>query len=85
MPSAAPRVTGRRAVGIGARQQEDVDAIEHAVEAAGGELLGHDQQRFGAGRLVAVLGGEDDDGRPARRPVAAPARRRGDGRAAPAG
>ena len=43
------------AVGVGARQEDDVDAVEHARQAAGGELLGDDDERLGAGRLVAVL------------------------------
>ena len=47
------------AVGIGARQQEDVDLLEDALEAALGQLLREDEQRLGAGRLVAVLAGDD--------------------------
>jgi hypothetical protein len=61
----------RRAVGVGARQQDDVDAIEHAGDAAGSELLRDDDERLRAGGLVAVLGGQDDDGRPTRRAAGA--------------
>jgi hypothetical protein len=49
------------AVGIGARQEIDVDLLEDALESALAELLCRDQQRLGAGRLVAVLAGDDDD------------------------
>src|SRR6185369_6265811 len=52
---------------------DDVDAIEDAGDAAARQLLGDDDERLGAGGLVAVLGGDDDDGRPTR------CTRRGDG------
>ena len=55
------------AVGIGAEQQDDVDFVEHAREATVGELLRDDDERFGAGRFVAVLGGDDEHRRPMRR------------------
>ena len=57
----------RRAVGIRARQDDDVEVVEHAREAPARELLRDDDQRLGAGRLVAVLAGEDHDARAARR------------------
>jgi len=56
----------RRAVGVRARQDHDIDAIEQRRQAAARELLRNDQQGLAAGRLVSVLLGNQQNRRPAR-------------------
>jgi hypothetical protein len=53
------------AVRIGAREHDDVDAIEQRRQAALGQLLRDHEQRLAAGRLVAVLLADQQHGRPA--------------------
>jgi hypothetical protein len=65
VPSAAVRWLAAAPSGLARGQQEHVDLLEDAVEAALGELLRRDEQRLGARGLVAVLSGDDHDRRPA--------------------
>ena len=70
------------AVRVGARKDDDVDAVEQRRQAALRQLLRDHQQRLAAGRLVAVLLPDQQHGRPAVDQAGLGARR---GRAARAG
>ena len=47
--------TPRGAIGVGAREQHDVERVEHGLEASACQLARHHHQRFGTRGLVAVL------------------------------